>query len=352
MSLSRSLSAQSLLRDEEPIGPLSPPSDTTWRRQRLLQIGEEQRSIGETETLRPRMIHNTSYGTLPVSARTKKSHSKLGLRRGLGSLPGLSIPSLSISRPHSPTSGTPHTAHGEHSLFRSRPISAYDKPIGPVRPDTQEEEIDVRTNGIRVWYSSFTSIDWLHDAIKDSARQARLRKRRSKRGRVYRQLDRSVGWIIVTIVGILTAVVAFLIVRSEQLLFDIKEGYCTQGWYKAKRFCCPHYDDIDYIPRQLMPFSVSEDETCSSWRMWAEVFGPAADGSKWIDFEDEVFEYIAYAILAVRICLVILRQVQHSYSVPSPADYGHRIFFIDYSPHRFFVVHNAQRLWRSLRILP
>ena len=164
MSLRRSLSAQSLPVEEEPSGPLSPPSDTLWRRQRLLQIGEEPEAPGETETLRPSILHNTSYGTLPNSARTKKSHSKLGIRRGLGSLPGISIPGFSASTPHSPVSGTPRTTRGELSQFRSRPISAYDKPVVPIRADSQEEEVDVRTNGIRVWYSSFTSIDWLHDA--------------------------------------------------------------------------------------------------------------------------------------------------------------------------------------------
>ena len=38
--------------------------------------------------------------------------------------------------------------------------------------------------------------------------------RRSHRGRIALALDRSQGWIIVTIVGVLTALVAFLIVRG------------------------------------------------------------------------------------------------------------------------------------------
>ena len=90
-----------------------------------------------------------------------------------------------------------------------------------------------------------------------------------------------------------------MIVRSEQLLFDIKEGYCSKGWYKAKRFCCPQYDESEYILSRFTPFPQSQGESCTSWRSWSEVFGLVADGSKWIDFEDEVFEYIAYAILAV-----------------------------------------------------
>ena len=47
----------------------------------------------------------------------------------------------------------------------------------------------------------------------------------------------------VTIIGFLTAIIAFIIVRSEQWLFDIKEGYCTTSIWKAKRFCCPSQDE-------------------------------------------------------------------------------------------------------------
>ncbi|CAL1706418.1 unnamed protein product [Somion occarium] len=301
-SLRRTLSNASFRggeREEQPSGPLSPPSDTTWRRQRLLHIGEEDSSMNETATLRPSVTQNTSYGTLPSFPPTKKTSSSLSVRRGLISLPGLSIPLFSASTTHSPVSTPPHTARGEPSHFRSRPISAYDQPIGATQPEPPEAEVDVQTNGIRVWYSSFTSIDWLHDAIKDSARRARLRRRRSRRGRFLRQLDRSIGWVIVIIVGFLTAVIAFLIARGEQWLFDLKDGYCGSAWYKAKRFCCPQYDEQDYILAAFTSLSLHESETCASWRSWAQVFSPVADASDWIYFEAEAFEYIVYAVLAL-----------------------------------------------------
>jgi chloride channel 3/4/5 len=74
--------------------------------------------------------------------------------------------------------------------------------------------------------------------IKDSSRIFKLRKRKSLRGRIGNAIDRSLGWVVVTIVGFMAAVLAFAIVRSEHLLFDLKEGHCTQGWYTAQWFCC------------------------------------------------------------------------------------------------------------------
>jgi chloride channel 3/4/5 len=122
----------------------------------------------------------------------------------------------------------------------------------------------VRANGIRVWYSSFSSIDWLHDAIKDSTRMYQLNRRKSVRGRVRNAADRFMGWIIVSIIGFLTAVAAFLIVRSEQWLFDIKYGYCVAGWWKARRFCCPVMSDA-------RTFALgASSETCSAWVSWGE----------------------------------------------------------------------------------
>ncbi|KAF7797623.1 hypothetical protein EIP86_008823 [Pleurotus ostreatoroseus] len=280
-------------------GPLSGPSDTTWRRQRLLGIGAERTedTLGENSALHPDAAEHTTYGTLPPSSRAKKTTSRLSLRRGFQALQNITIPKSLASNPPSTAPVSP-MSYGEHpSHFRpSRPISAYDRPAFVSESEPAETNRDMKTNGIRVWYSSFTSIDWLHDAIKDSARRARLRKHRSVRGKLRRQLDRSIGWIVVSIVGFFTAVVAFLIVRSEQWLFDIKDGYCSYAWYKAKRFCCPNaYDDL-VQPSWL---SFSDDETCTPWRTWSEVFLPVMKNGKWFMIEAEMVEYLSYTVIAV-----------------------------------------------------
>src|SRR5260370_41244251 len=89
-----------------------------------------------------------------------------------------------------------------------------------------------------------------------------LRRRKSLRGRIKNALDRATGWFVGTIVGLLAAIAAFTIVRLEQWLFDLKEGYCTEGIFKAKRFCCPMFAD-----------SGRTDEPCAAWETWADWLG-------------------------------------------------------------------------------
>ncbi len=127
-----------------------------------------------------------------------------------------------------PLTRLPRVLSTASSLFQ-RPISTYDRVL-----EQNNTEYDAYVNGIRFWYSTFTSIDWLHDSvccfalsgprlqpitpkqIKESARALQLRNRRSLRGRIINAWDRSLGWIVVTIVGVLTAITAFVIVRLEQ----------------------------------------------------------------------------------------------------------------------------------------
>lgn len=136
--------------------------------------------------------------------------------------------------------------------------------------------------------------------IKDAARTLRLRKRKSLRGRIRNATDRSLGWIIITIVGFLTAVIAFLIIRSEQWLFDLKEGFCHEGFWKAKRFCCPLSPNVQSYEAWAFPLvELRDEDSCAGWRTWAEVFGPkSSDGRSWRE-EKWVIEYFSYTVVAV-----------------------------------------------------
>lgn len=95
------------------------------------------------------------------------------------------------------------------------------------------------------------------------------------------------GWIIVTIVGCLTAVFAFLVVTSERWLFSLKDGYCTEGWTKARALCCPQTE-----LSMLFPTSTTETE-CQAWRPWSDLF--AWDGGS------GSIQFVAYTFIAVRI---------------------------------------------------
>lgn len=282
-----------------PLGPLSGPSDTTWRRRRLLAIGSGQSvdSSSNVDELTPlarnsSLPRSSTYGSLPHPGASPTRSSFVSIRR-FNSI-GISIPGMTTV-PSSPQI-SPTTSVFRRSYFGGqRPISAYDASL--VKPQGPEPNAipDVRANGIRVWYSSYSSVDWLHDAIKDSARRFRLRKRTSFRGRMRSRIDSSVGWIIVTIVGFLSAVVAFMIVRSEQWLFDFKDGYCTAGWWNAERFCCPGFDDEVLAT----PYFVGRprSEGCKNWRTWADVFAGRGDPR----LGDDLLAYLMYAGIAVSV---------------------------------------------------
>jgi chloride channel 3/4/5 len=248
----------------------------------------------ESDILQVTRTNDVSYGTIPAPQR--RPRIRASILRGVsdGNFPGARF--FSASTPPSPVQGSP-------SYFRNgseRPIPAYDAALGLQSPASNEDTAaDAKINGIRVWYSSFSSIDWLHDAIKDSVRFSRLRSRKSLRARIRLIVDKSLGWWIVTIVGFLAAVVAFLIVRSEQWLFDSKEGYCRDRWWKAQRYCCP--DRTEGRPSQPGIVATHVIEACAAWRTWVQVFGPSMQNGRWIGFEQEIIEYIAHTLVAVRL---------------------------------------------------
>ena len=294
--MSRTPSSSNL--PEQPPGPLSGPSDTIWRRRRLMSIGANQQ-LDNNSTVDERtpfsrynsLPRQNSYGSIPSHPNASPTRSAFRSIRNLGPSIGIRIPDT-VTDPPTPEL-SPTTSFRKSYFGGQRPISAYDAPLLTPKVDDPDNGPGVTTNGIRVWYSSFSSVDWLHDAIKDSVRRFRLRKRVSFRGRLRSKLDRSVGWIIVTIVGFLSAVVAFVIVRSEQWLFDIKNGYCTTGWWKAERFCCPGFDGI----LLATPYFVltPRSEVCDRWRTWADVFGEMNIPNP----GDDLLAYLMYAAIAV-----------------------------------------------------
>lgn len=110
---------------------------------------------------------------------------------------------------------------------------------------------------------NFTAIDWCHDAVKHSLRLRRLRRLKQThglRGYLLNLWDGLQGWVLVSIIGFLTACIAFAIIRSEMWLFDLKEGYCAQDWRRAERFCCAgSHDDAG-------------GAACPEWRTWSRVW--------------------------------------------------------------------------------
>ena len=284
------------------VGPLGAPLSTSWRRQRLLRIGSdncvpvsvlhnsEDTPLPDEATALFPSNHQGNYGTarpsgahahtLPSVYRHHRTLPDVKFRRTLSaSLISPALPSPTLLR---------HTLHWP---LAQRPISAYDAPLVNPRSDNRETDINVRINGFRVWYSSFSSIDWLHDSIKDSVRFSRLRRGNSLRSRARLAFDKSLGWIIVTIVGFLTAIVAFLVVRSEQWFFDSKYGYCTDGWWKSRHLCCPSLDNLW--------MSHFDDGNCPHWKSWSNAIRSWIHNQPSSTFETDYVEYSASTCVAV-----------------------------------------------------
>ena len=149
----------------------------------------------------------------------------------------------------------------------------------------------------RVWYDQFTSTDWVHDSIADAFRVRDLRARKDLRGRISAWFDGAQGWILVAIIGCITACVAFFVNISETSLFDYKEGYCKEGWYFSKRKCCYGQDH------------------CPSWENWGKLIGITGIERKWVDFVAYVFFVIVFSVGACFLTLLTRTEIPSTFSL-------------------------------------
>ncbi|KAJ2390589.1 hypothetical protein GGI23_005593, partial [Coemansia sp. RSA 2559] len=93
--------------------------------------------------------------------------------------------------------------------------------------------------GIHAWYSSYTTIDWLHDDIREQARLRALRAVGGTKGWWLNHLwDPIQGWLLVILVGVLCGLFAGFISEWSELLAGWKTGYCRAGWRLSKTTCC------------------------------------------------------------------------------------------------------------------
>lgn len=233
------------------------------------------------------MGHTPSFSAALGSASRSRSHARGVSLSGAGGLHTPTVPVL-IS-PASPSGSV------FQRLKRTASHIAFNRPAtydNDSEDDYDEQEDDgKRANGTRVWYSSYVTIDWLHDAIKESSRIRRVRSlaRRSFRGAVMNAWDRFQGWLVVTLVGVLTALVAFCIIRSEMAFFDMKEGYCSRSWGTAKRFCC--------APVHKTPGKSDDSDKCEDWVEWGQYFNGSEDPEASFWSEPEFIAYFFIALL-------------------------------------------------------
>lgn len=149
----------------------------------------------------------------------------------------------------------------------------------------------------RVWYDQFTSTDWVHDSIADGIRRRDLRRRKDITGRLLAWCDGAQGWILVAVIGILTACVAYFVSVTESAVFDLKEGFCTDHWFVSRNNCC-----------------ITEDE-CPAWRTWSDMIRPSGVDKIWVEFAAFVFWAVILAAASCALTLLTKTVVPSSVSL-------------------------------------
>ncbi|KAK9722806.1 hypothetical protein K7432_002427 [Basidiobolus ranarum] len=143
--------------------------------------------------------------------------------------------------------------------------------------DKDNEALMGENNGIRVWYDNYTTIDWIHDSVKERVRLRQIRSIKGARGWFVNSWDSAKAWILVGLIGVVCGCVAASIASVEFWLSDIKRGFCSSNFSYTQTFCC--WD--------------SEEEHCPEWKEWSSI----------TDIQDETlsywFNFIIYLLFAV-----------------------------------------------------
>ncbi|KAB5525568.1 Cl channel CLC-3 [Coniochaeta sp. 2T2.1] len=155
--------------------------------------------------------------------------------------------------PHHPN---PHAAHNNH---------LYDGDVESIlssHVSKDERALQHSTPlGERLPYNDYTTIDWLHNLVKDSVRTRTIRAGggRGIRSRVAQWWDMAQGWVAAALIGLLTACIAFVVDVSVATVADWKEGYCRRGVWLNRRGCCGA-GEVDVLGG------------CEDWRPWAKTW--------------------------------------------------------------------------------
>ncbi|TKA62100.1 hypothetical protein B0A49_11384 [Cryomyces minteri] len=130
----------------------------------------------------------------------------------------------------------------------------------------EEQAMSGSTVGERLAYNDYSTIDWLHDLVKDSYRMRFIHSRKGLRYSLYTVFDDCSGWIAVAIIGTLTACVAFLVDIAEATVSDWKLGYCTRNPFLNREACCG-----DKTP--LLGIASEIGDECRYFRVWSTNYG-------------------------------------------------------------------------------
>ncbi|KAF2821544.1 hypothetical protein CC86DRAFT_448947 [Ophiobolus disseminans] len=248
-----------------------------------------------TATFRPLRRVQPSEDDLSRSRENVTERSRLlgyahGSSRSYSSLPpttpGTPKPTGRRHNSQLPTSSRmkPTRAGSQSHSFSQRLVNALGERRGGLEESMHSAKASLFQDN-RVWYDQFTSTDWVHDNIADAYRVKALRSRKDIRGRLLAWFDGAQGWILVAIIGVLTAVVAYFVNTTETILFDWKQGHCTKQWNKSRKACC------------------DGATICDEWVHWSKVF--RSDRLDVVQTQYGVF-VLSVIVLSMASCLLTL----------------------------------------------
>ncbi|KAJ8328947.1 hypothetical protein O5D80_002909 [Batrachochytrium dendrobatidis] len=167
------------------------------------------------------------------------------------------------------------------------------------RTGVYDEVGDATNSGMRVWYDDYTTIDWIHDHVKERVRMRGLRSKKSVSGRMAKRMDAVQAWIVLTIIGVASGAVASLVDVSYSWLNDLRYGFCTTGFFYRRNICCSR-----------------DAPNCADWKAWPEYFLqfqnlPESTNSYLVAYS----MYVALAVVFAGISSMIVMQ-----SATSPVD--------------------------------
>ncbi|KAJ3219530.1 hypothetical protein HDU67_000475 [Dinochytrium kinnereticum] len=149
--------------------------------------------------------------------------------------------------------------------------------------DYDDDALTKEGNGLRVWYDDYTTIDWIHDYVKERVRVRTLRSQQGFRGFFMNNFDALQAWILILLIGVFCGSLASFVNYSEMLLSDLKEGYCTTNPLSTKSLCCRNN---------------STQTTCVFWRPWSDPLTKDPIQTSWIEYVIYVTAGILYALVA------------------------------------------------------
>ncbi|RCH97577.1 hypothetical protein CU098_002073, partial [Rhizopus stolonifer] len=208
---------------------------------------------------------------------------------------------LSIPLPSSPYREQdplvyPPTSHSQQS-FNNR-FKWFNKRTGSYDEDRQG--LVKENTGVRVWSESYSSIDWIHDRIKEGVRKRKFRDIPGPRGQLLKASDASQAWILVILIGSVVAAIAWFIDVVQEWMSDLKQGYCTTNWRLNSNFCCWE----------------NKEEACDAWRTWPEVFGVKGESAT---YYTAMLMYTAFGLLFSLIAATMVKYTAEKVKVRSPS---------------------------------